>query len=114
MMGLGSTCKLTPVYSTRILLHFNGAFNNTSSGVQDTISLRWGTGTAPANAAALSGTVLISLPYLTAAASPASGFSQEAIITGLSAGTAYWFDLGLAAGSGTAALSSITCTAMEF
>jgi hypothetical protein len=116
MMGLGSTCKLTPNYSGRILVLFNGSMTNSSTGGQVQSIVRWGTGTAPANGASATGTSLGALTngYI-ATATGQVPFSNGGIITGLTPGTAYWFDEGIQAiVSGTASLTAVSCAAMEF
>ena len=116
MMGLGTTCKLTPVSSTRIWIGLNFIVQNTvgADGVQ--VQLRFGTGTAPANGAAATGTLITS----TLGANPvnvASAFQSATpfgLALSLTPGTAYWFDIGLSALSGgTASMSNVTCTAYE-
>jgi hypothetical protein len=115
MMGLGSTCKLTPNFSGRVRLSFNGAFGDTTANSSPIAQIRYGTGTAPANAAALTGTTLgTSTISLITAASTFAAFTLDAIVSGLTPGTAYWFDLALTANLGTASIASVTFTAFEF
>jgi|SRR5882724_19597 len=115
MMGLGSTWKLTPVYSTRVVLSINGSGACTVATGSFTIQPRFGTGTAPANAAALTGTTMgnASIGW-SAVANSVTPFAWYFILTGLTAGTAYWFDVSLATSTGTSVLSSLTATAMEY
>lgn len=115
MMGLGTTCVITPIYSTRILIHIQGQVTNTTTGISATVTLRFGTGTAPVNGAALTGNVLT--PGIVAGANPANyslPFNVGGITTGLTVGQAVWFDVSLAAGANTAAMSNLSCYAMEF
>ena len=115
MMGIGSSCALTPVYSSRIFLKMDGIASN-NSGIQNvSVEARYGTGTPPANGAAATGTVLGS-PQVGQSAFANSRFtwSVGGIITGLTPGTAYWFDLNVLVSAGTGALTNISCAAMEF
>ncbi len=104
MMGLGSSAVLTPGVSSRAIVRVLGGIANTTSGDGAAVQIRYGTGTAPANGDALTGTGAGNVARFTAAAANQVGsFGCAALITGLVVGTAYWFDLGLAAGTGGAA-----------
>ena len=92
MMGLAGT--ITPKYGTAIHVTINGnAFVATAldAGV---FQIAYGTGTAPGNGVAATGTAvgskILFTPTTTTERMP---FSTTAVITGLSAGTAYWLDL---------------------
>ena len=80
-----------------------------------TVQVRYGTGTAPTNGAALTGTQLGASQTFTAlVAAQKDGFSITGIATGLTIGTAYWIDAaGNAVTGGTAAVTNITVTASE-
>lgn len=116
MMGLGTTCKITPVYSGRVHLQFQGSMSNTTSLASVTVQVRYGTGTAPANASAITGTAIGSA--VTGWVPTASGILPfggiGGVITGLSAGTAYWFDVSVAVSSGTGTITAVSCSALEF
>jgi len=115
MMGLGTTCTLTPSYSGRIKVDFIGAVNNNASNNSIAIRLQYGTGAAPSNGTAISGTQLAStLAINQNNASNNAPFTQGGIITGLSPGTAYWFDLTLSASANTSTMVNVSCNAMEF
>jgi hypothetical protein len=115
MMGLGGTCKLTPVYSSRMRIVIQGAVGNTAVGGSGTYNLRYGTGVAPSNGAALTGTaVLSSVAFTSSTAGAALPFNADGVLLGLSVGTPYWFDLSLSANSGTSSFASPTCSAFEF
>jgi hypothetical protein len=114
MMGIGATCAITPAKSTRVLLTVIGAVVNSSTGGYG-LSLREGTGVAPANLAAATGTTLSNtLAAGAAGAGIAQAFSMTAIASGLTPGTAIWFDIDLAAvTTGTVSLTGLTCSAVE-
>jgi hypothetical protein len=116
MAGMGGVCKLTPIYSTRIHITFQAQISNSTSAAFAVMGMRYGTGTAPANGAAATGTIAANeISYQTSAVNSFAPFSSTAIITGLTPGTAYWFDLTQRQISGgTAYMQSVGCTAMEF
>jgi hypothetical protein len=115
MCGLGGVCHLTPVYSTRILLTFTMTVANSAATGSILVLMKFGTGTAPLNGVAVTGTsVGTTQSFQSINANAGGSISTTGIITGLTPGTAYWFDLTQQAGGGTATLTSITCTAMEF
>jgi hypothetical protein len=114
MMGLGGTCKLTPAYSTRIKLEFNFTIQNTGTGSQTSV-VKFGTGTAPTNGAAPTGTSVGSARNVSVGIAGAPlPITQGGIITGLTPATAYWFDLDIFGSAGTTTIKDIDCNAMEF
>ncbi|HEX8838205.1 MAG TPA: hypothetical protein VF748_14785 [Candidatus Acidoferrum sp.] len=121
MMGLGTGCKLTPTASTRIYVAFFGGVSNNTASAQASVTIRFGTGTAPANGAALTGTISGSTTFVinnANAAGTAGAFfplTNMTVITGLTPGTAYWFDVGVAAssGGGTVQLNNFVCQGFE-
>jgi hypothetical protein len=115
MMGLGGTCKLTPAYSSRARFEIIGAIANSSSNAGTQPELVYGTGAGPANGDALKGTVLGSRTnWNPGNANNNAPFALSGIATGLTAGTALWFDVNLLVGAGTGTLTSLSCNAMEF
>lgn len=118
MMGLGSTCAITPAYGTKIRISWEGnEFNSASTNSGFTI-MRFGTGSAPANAAAATGTTIgksTGVFHGNPSSSVSYSFSRSGIITGLTPGTAYWFDLQLGVvTSGTVGVSNMSCSINEF
>jgi hypothetical protein len=118
MMGLAGT--ITPATSGRVLFIISGNLQNsgTSIGNGAKAQIRYGTGSAPANAGALTGnavgTVISSVNESTTA-NTVQPFSCNAVVTGLTPGTAYWIDITLAAiVAGTAAATNISISAIEF
>jgi hypothetical protein len=115
MMGLGSTFALTPKVSGRIHLTISGDFAS-AAAVFGTATLMYGTGTAPSNGAGTAGTQagsnITAVPNSTSISMP---FSKTVIITGLTVGTAYWFDLKLSSNNGVSvAFAGVDCSAFEF
>jgi hypothetical protein len=120
MMGLGSSFALTPLATSgsgRVRIMITGWGTNSTSGANAQIGLRYGTGSAPANGAAVTGTAIFSTQdiLLTApiAGSPAVPYALIAEVTGLTAGTAYWFDIVLTASSGAAAIKVSSVIILE-
>lgn len=113
MMGLGGTCALTTTYKTRIKFSWSGLYSNTSTGATG-LRFYYGTGTAPANAAATTGTQVGPTWAVTCPSAAATiPFSVTIIVTGLTVSTAYWFDVAVNAGSNTSSISAIDFAAME-
>lgn len=112
-MGLGSTCKLTPAASGKVLVTVTGQAQSLTAAANITLGCRYGTGTAPSNGDADTGT------RFGAAADPtvkpvATGVSVPFAFTGLlslTPGTAYWLDVVAATGT-TADHAKITDVAM--
>lgn len=118
MEGLGTTCKITPAYSGRIRFEISGDLLQNTSGDTTSFKVFFGTGTAPANAAAQPGggtQVGNTHTFIAAATNQVVPATISGIVTGLTPGTAYWFDAGLSvnAGAGTN-ISNVSCQALEF
>jgi NAD(P)-dependent dehydrogenase (short-subunit alcohol dehydrogenase family) len=76
--------------------------------------LTYGTGTAPVNGAANTGTQVGNYAITGATASTGYPFAISAIVSGLTPRTADWFDTNLAAlTGGTASVQNLTCSALE-
>jgi hypothetical protein len=112
MMGLA--CAVTPNRSGKVLLMVSGDMQNTVAGDGVEYQIRYGTGAAPANGAALAGTAAGAGPVNIPPGGFAVPFTAQAAVAGLTVATAYWFDLGVAAFTGGfASVSNLTCTAFE-
>ncbi|MBB4257298.1 hypothetical protein [Bradyrhizobium sp. CIR3A] len=118
MMGLGSTCTITPTASGRVRFTIIGNVTNNNSPKNSVMRGRYGTGTAPSGGAALTGTTFSTAltSTTTAAGSPASIFPLEGIVSGLSLGTPVWYDTSLATNDSgtTSTIASVGCLAQEF
>lgn len=111
----GAIASLTPNATTRALVTVTGMMTNTN-GNGATAQIRFGTGTAPVNGAAASGTAVGAAVTFTAITGVLTGpFALTALITsGLTIGTAYWFELGQAAVTGgTATLTGLSYDVIE-
>jgi hypothetical protein len=118
MNGLGaaaSACTITPKSSGKVVFTITGQLNQTVTADGVTWALAEGTGTAPANAATATGTIISAQQTWTALTGNLSTpFATVASVTGLGAGTAVWFDLQIAdVTGGTASVSNVDCTANE-
>lgn len=121
MMGLAGSITPTSTGSIEIIISGDIDNNTRADGAQ--VQIRTGTGAAPANGAALTGTAQGALSKMFNA--DATGllvgytpgrwqFSVNAQVTGLALGTAIWVDLSLAALSGgTARVRDISISIKE-
>ena len=114
MMGLGVT--ITPSVTGRIQIIVTGTIAN-ATAIADgaNVQLRTGTGAAPANGNALTGTVAGGLvKYVAATVAEKAPFTVSAIVSGLTLNTTVWIDLGLAAVTGgTATVKDLSVSAVE-
>jgi hypothetical protein len=114
MMGLA--LAFTPVMTGRILVLCKADIQNNTAGDGGTFLIGYGTGTAPVNGAALTGSVVgvAATQAQVAAASKSYSTCTFGIATGLTLSTAIWIDLRLlAVTGGTAALQSINVVVLE-
>lgn len=113
MMAVGGA--ITPGRSSKILVVVSGQMANGTAGDGATVDLRYGTGTAPTNGAAVTGTLLgVAQTNTSVSAAQKSGFCLTGIITNAAIGTALWFDVSLlAVTGGTATITGVTATAVE-
>jgi hypothetical protein len=115
MYGLGvTTCRITPVYSTRLRFAIQGRAINSSNGT-GAFSIRAGTGAGPANGATASSSGTSLINSITITLNPNStAFHFSANMQGLTPGVAVWFDLAGNASAGTTNVDQLTCNAEEF
>jgi hypothetical protein len=113
MMGLAGS--ITPNAGGNVLIMITGDILNATIGDGVTIQISHGTGAAPANAAALTGTqdgVVVN--YIASTAAGKVPFSVMALVTGLVGGTPYWIDLASAQLTGGAVtMQHINIVAIE-
>lgn len=115
MLGLANS--FTPQFSGKVAVIVAGRFSTNTAGVYCLAQIRYGTGTAPANGGAAVGTAIGNQSWSINALTTANiyiPFACVAIITGLTIGTAYWFDLGgTNSATGTASYSNIYTQIIE-
>jgi hypothetical protein len=104
----GLALSFTPKLSGRLLLIVNLLISNSVAGSGGFFVMKFGTGSAPAHSAAPTGTSTANLSASTkATANAIAQVPSIALVGGLTPGTAYWFDLEIAAvTSGTATFAS--------
>lgn len=111
----GLAVAFTPRSTGRMLVvvTMRGANSTAASGAL--AQIRFGTGTAPTNGAAATGTAVGAATHaISTAANEFNTIALTAIITGATVGTALWVDLGEAAvTSGTATLTNISVSIVE-
>ena len=117
MMGLGSTVSFTPTRTGKIMIILSGDTDNATNGRGVNIQMRYGTGAAPANGAALTGTTVGTLiRMVNQNSNEIFPFTLNGIVSGLSVSTAIWVDISLAstgAGTNTARVRDIMVTIIE-
>jgi len=118
MGGVGSGCRITPNSTGRVLVILTGTISNSANGVLTSVGLRIGTGTAPVNGAAATGTSIGNPAYTQPNASTTNVFYTVPLIgiaTGLVSGTSYWLDYNIVTSNvaGTAVFQNVVCTAIE-
>ena len=111
----GLAVAFTPHSSGRVLVIVSMTLYNTTAGDGAQAQIRYGTGTAPTNAAAATGTTAGNVVSATSSGANAFvGGVCSTVVSGLSVGTAYWFDLGEnAIAGGTASLTAISFSIVE-
>lgn len=116
---VGLNMALTPSISGKVLVMFQGSYFNNTAGAGTAVQISYGTGTAPTNAAALTGTQVGSVmrsanSNLAGSTSTEFPFSLAWFVTGLTVNTAYWFDLASSAvASGTPTFENVTGFVIE-
>jgi hypothetical protein len=119
----GGNLTLTPRATGKVLVIISGTIQNSLINDGGQVTITYGTGVAPANGVAFSngcsgvqcGTQVGAAPRVTeAVAGGLSSFATQAIITGMTIGTPYWFDLSQAAiTGGTATVTNAGATIVE-
>ena len=120
MQGLAAS--ITPVASGRVLITISGTIISSAGTINDGIiyQISHGTGSAPANAAALTGTQVgaqqqYTNPVAETAADIHVPFSIQCVVTGLSLNVAHWIDLAAKAITGSAAgFTALSVSVIEF
>lgn len=99
MMGLGGS--ITPTATGRVFATLSGNWVNTVIADGCNYTMRFGTGAAPANGVAATGTIMSSNPGVTATVgNTAQPIAFSGYVGTLTVGTAYWVDLAFNAVTG--------------
>lgn len=102
---LGLAGSITPVTSGMLSFQFTGTVGQTGTPGDCIAEITYGTGTAPTNGAAQTGSVAGRYNVVTPPATYTTSIMLQGFVTGLTLSTAYWFDVALAANTG-----ATTCT----
>jgi len=95
MMGLSAS--ITPVLTGKVMIIISGDIDNDTNARGAVVQMRTGTGSAPANGAALTGTTQGgAVNFFQNNANIRSPFTLNAIVSGLTLNTAVWVDVSLA------------------
>lgn len=118
MLGLGaaaSPCTFTPQSTGNVQFTLTGILANGTSADGCSVQLSFGTGAAPANAAAVTGTQVGTLKaYVAVANAQQTAMPLIFEVTGLTLGTPVWYDVALkAVTGGTCTYNSVDGTAVE-
>lgn len=119
MAGLGvagaNAWAMTPQVTGRILLVATGIQTSGTTASTCTVQMSQGTGAAPANGAAVTGTQVGGQPAWTSLTGILTvPFSLVWVTTGNAIGTALWFDIAQKSSGGTLQLSKLNLVAIEF
>lgn len=118
MNGLGAIatipCRLTPGSTGRVLVIVTGDLVENATGQTATVQLSYGTGAAPANAGAVTGTQTGGqIAWVSLTGQLTQTFAIHSLITGLVVNTDYWFDLALKSSAGTVQATNVNFSAVE-
>jgi hypothetical protein len=114
MMGLAGA--INPQTSGILSVQVSGTMSNNTANDGVNAQIYFGTGTAPINGAALTGTLCGTKPQVTGmSAGQKVPFSLNCSVTGLTVNTAYWLDVAVSAiTGGTASITDVSITAAEY
>ncbi len=114
MAGLG--VLYTPSLTGRVKVTIQATIANDTANDGGDVQISFGTGPAPANAAALAGSQAGAVAQsISPTAKAAYTVTAFAVMTGLMVGTQYWFDLAYSSiGGGNATVSDVTILIEEF
>jgi hypothetical protein len=113
MAGLAAT--ITPTNSGKVLIIVSGILRNNTATDGINVQMAYGTGAAPANGDAATGTTTGNLLHgLNEPDFNYYPFSVQSVVTGLTVSTAYWIDLQFnAITAGTATVQDISVSIVE-
>lgn len=114
MAGYGSSATITPIATGNIFFMLTGSINNTTNADGCSLLLAYGTGSAPANGASAAGTTVGGAQVISGFNTGYLSWILQAHVTGLTPGTAYWFDAQFKAVTGGECVPNTgTATALE-
>ncbi|NNM21996.1 MAG: hypothetical protein HKO54_00465 [Flavobacteriaceae bacterium] len=114
---VGFESYVTPSNGTKVMIVISGDIAQSGNDGNSTLQLYYGAGTAPGNGDAVTGTATgseINIEFKGSGSQIKYPFSTNAIITGLTPGTAYWMDLGTTnSGGNTVNINNVSISAIE-
>ena len=117
MMGLGASASITPTFTGKLMIVISGDIDNDTNSRGSVVQIRTGTGTAPINGAALTGTARGgSVNFFQNNSAIRTPFSLNVIINGLILNTSVWIDISLTsigAGTVTSRVRNISISVIE-
>ncbi len=118
MMGLGTIAGFayTPLSTGKLFILVAGmALNSSGAGDGTTVTGKYGTGAAPSNSDASTGTTFgIAQHFVASTTAGQQGFTVTGIVTGLGLGVAIWVDLSLlAVSAGGSTVKDVQCVILE-
>ncbi len=115
MVGLAGSIKT--LNGTQVMVVISGDIAQSGNDGNSTIQMHYGTGTAPSNGNAASGTVAggrLNIAFQGTGSKLKYPFSTNAIISGVTPGTTYWLDLGTTnSGGHTVNIKNVSISAFE-
>ena len=109
-----NACAITPTTTGRVLVLWSGDKVSNATAQLHTMQMLYGTGTAPANNTAVTGTVFGGeVAWTSLTGQLTVPFALVGLITGLTLGTSYYFDIACKSGAGTVALTNMSFVAIE-
>jgi hypothetical protein len=116
-LGLVSGFSISPQKTGNVMVWIAGmALNSSGAGDGVTITGRYGTGTAPSNAATTGLGTAFGAPqhFVGSTTAGQQGFMVMGSVTGLTVGQAYWFDLSIVAvTAGGASVKDVQIVVLE-
>ena len=95
MYGFGVSIAITPTTSGRLCVTLTGYATGGGGQAADSMQLYLGSGTAPANGAALTGMPLGQETLLSLSSAATTTIAMSGLTTGLTVGVPYWIDVAL-------------------
>jgi len=107
-------CTLTPGATGRVMVMWSGDQTSNATAQTHTMQMVYGTGAAPANNTAVSGTAIGGeVAWVSLTGQLRTPFSIAYLITGLTLGTTYYFDIACKSSAGNVALKNVNFLAFE-
>jgi hypothetical protein len=114
MAGIGQTNSFTPHYDGVALVTISGNEVFGATGATAILGIRYGTGTAPANNAASTGSACGNqLANVSLTGVLTQNFSVQCVVTGLVLNTGYWFDLVMGSSTSTINVTNVSVSVAE-